>query len=145
MKNLERRSAHWAKQTLLFLSILWAPRIVRAQSACLPADTVRSLVLQHVISLFTATDTATANSRTFLHLPTVTATDISIVTDTVVCRRIANTLAAHTPGGDANPAAWVFRISWQGYVAFNFRQAFANRANLFYLDPNGVKMSQWAF
>lgn len=129
---------------MLAAILVLAPNESNAQSnSCLPSDSSTTFFQEQLVSLVTSTDTAFARARAELSLPTLNATDVQFVTDTVVCTAAAQQLAAITPGGDSSPAAWVFRMGPTRYVAFNFRQKIHGDVYLFVFDSSFTKLASF--
>ena len=129
---------------LVSIALLMTSSEAGAQaSPCLPSDSVITLLQQELTNLVTATDTAVARVRNSVNLPALSAADVQFVTDTIVCASAAQQLAAITPGGDASPAAWVFRMGPTRYVAFNFRQKIHGNGFLFVFDSSFTKLASF--
>jgi hypothetical protein len=114
-----------------------------AQGACLPSDSVTTMLRDAVVGLVTRYDPATITYRNeFADLPVVPDSEVTIVSDTAVCARASSALALITPNGDPNTGAWVFRVGSTRYVAFNFLQKSARSPYLVVYDTAWVRKGQ---
>jgi hypothetical protein len=132
-------------RTALFAMLLFLPMIATAQSPCLPADSISERVQIQLVALATSPDSQAVNARGNVNLPSLDSSDVRFVTDSATCAGVANALAAITPGGDPNPAAWVFQLGPTRYVAYNFRRKFHGSGTIYVFDQNFLKLSSWMF
>lgn len=134
---------------LIFLiagAFLTVPSKAQAQSSCLTPDTVAIPYFQsQIVAMVTASDTATANYRTSINLPSANANAVSLVTDSATCLKAANAIAAITPGGDPSPAAYVFKIGSTRFVAFNGRQKVHGSQYAYVFDKNFVRLASFPY
>lgn len=72
-----------------------------------------------IADLVSSTDTTAVRFRAKNYLPRVESVDVTLVTDSTICKRASAALAETRPKVDANYGAWVLRIGPTRYVAFN--------------------------
>jgi hypothetical protein len=132
---------------LLFAgAVLATPSSARAQSSCLTPDTIAIPYFQsQIVAMVTASDTATANYRNSINVPSANANAVTLVTDSATCLKAANALAAITPGGDPAPAAYVFKIGSTRFIAFNGRQKVHGSQYAYVFDKNFVRLASFPY
>ncbi len=116
-----------------------------AQSPCLPMDSSTTFIQSQLVHLTSAVDTGSIRARNSVGLPALLSSDVQFVTDSSTCASAAATLAADTPGGDAHPAAWVFRMGPARYVAYNGRQKVHGNGFLYVLDSTFSQLASFPF
>ena len=130
----------------LFAGAFLAPSNARAQSSCLTPDTVAIPYFHsQMVALVTASDTATANYRNSINLPSANASAVTLVTDSATCLKAATALAAITPSGGPSPAAYVFKIGSTRFVAFNGRQNVHGSQYAYVFDKNFVRLASFPY
>jgi hypothetical protein len=118
---------------------------------CLPSGPTDSTaaalatVKSQLVQLVTATDTGTARMRSELNIPSLLASDVTIVTSAQTCAKAASALAALTTGGSASDGAWVFSLGTTRYFAFNGKQKGAGNTYAVIFDRKFVKLSSVPF
>ena len=129
---------------MLIGALIAAPSTTRAQSSCLAPDSVAIPYFQsQLVTMVTASDTATVNYRNSINLPSTNASSVTLVSDAATCRKAANALAAITPGGDPSPAAYVFEIGATRFVAINGRQKVHGSQYAYVFDKNFVRLASF--
>lgn len=114
---------HGALCILLLSALL--PNSARGATGCSAEWAYTTTFRNHVVSIVTGTDTASASNRTAFNLPAVAATEVYFVTDSTTCAQAATAfgrevaLANGTPG----PGLWVLRVGPTRYIVFDHRQA----------------------
>jgi hypothetical protein len=124
---------------------LAVPANANAQTPCLVQDSITAAVRAKLIVLATSSDTEVVNGRANLNLPSVDSSAVQVVADSTTCAGVAATLATLTPGGDPQPAAWVFTFGPTRYIAYNFRQRLHGSAYIYVFDQYFAKLSSWMF
>jgi hypothetical protein len=127
-------------------ALIAVPSTTRAQSSCLTPDSVAIPYFQsQLVAMVTASDTATVNYRNSINLPSTNASAVTLASDAATCLKAANAIAAITPGGDPSPAAYVFKIGAQRFVAFNGRQKVHGSQYAYVFDKNFVRLASFSY
>ena len=126
--------------------LIAVPSTTRAQSSCLTPDSIAIPYFQsQLVAMVTASDTATVNYRNRLNLPSANASAVTLVSDPATCLKAANAIATITPGGDPSPAAYVFKIGANRFVAFNGRQKVHGSQYAYVFDKTFVRLASFAY
>ena len=135
----------YALRSTLIAVLIFLPRLATSQSPCLPVDSISTRVQSQLVALVTSPDSDGVNARSNVSLPLLDSSAVRFVTDSATCAGVANALATITPGGDPNPAAWVFQLGPTRYVAYNFRHNFHGSGAIYVFDQSFTKLSSWMF
>ena len=96
-----RTPAWWAVLALALCSP--AAGLTQTSSACRPSDGESAQILAWVQGIVTGTDSASIRQRLLMQLPSVSASQISYVTDTKICSKMVTSYTARV--GYQQPAS----------------------------------------
>ena len=118
-------------------------RIDAQATKCRAADSLSANLINQLTLIATSTDSETVADRTTIyHVPALTASQITLVTDEKVCGKVIIAVAA-LPAKPTPANLYVVKLGSKGYAAWDPAELAGEYRIVFIFDTKYVKVGGW--